>query len=105
MKRERDRISAQLDTLTQECGEARDVAQSQEHQLQEKLKQCQTRSGSVDGELSKCRSSLMEATGVESQCNSEVSPSGVGGGSEAGGMDGELSKCRSSLMEARISVQ
>lgn len=92
MQRERDRVSARLDTLTQECSEAKEVAQSKEHQLQGRLDQCQAGYGSVDGELSKCKSSLLEANSAKAQCSSEVSS--LGDGQRDGGIEGRTDRGR-----------
>lgn len=70
VKRERDRLSSQVETMTQECNDAREAAQSHEHQLQAecegRMSQCQEKARNLEGELSSCRASAAEA-------NSQVS--------------------------------
>lgn len=77
MKRERDRISSRLETLTQECGEARESAQSHERQLQVdcdgRVEQCQARARGLEGDLNICRGSLEVANSGATQCSNEVS--------------------------------
>ena len=76
MKRERDRYSSQLETLTQECNDARDTASRHEQQLQadcdRKHQQCVSQTGSLQGDLDKCKNSLREANSDIARSNQEV---------------------------------
>ena len=72
VKRERDRFSSQLETMTQECNDARETATRREQKLQAdcdvKLQKC----ASLRGDLDSCRNSLRGASSDNTQCNQEV---------------------------------
>lgn len=76
MKRERDRLSSQLDTVTQECSDARENALSNEQELQDvcnkRLEECSAGYGNLNNELSSCHSALTNANLGMSQCSSQV---------------------------------
>ena len=76
IKRERDRFSSQLETMTQECNDIRDTAARHEHQLQadcdHKLQQSAGQTSSLQGDLDNCKASLRGAKTDNAQCNQEV---------------------------------
>ena len=84
VKRERDRLSSQHDSLTQECNDARENAANREHQLQsdcdDRVTQCQTQASRTQTDLATCTRNL-EATNAEKiTCNNDVSWEGGRGG-------------------------
>ena len=88
VKRERDRLSSQHDSLTQECNDARENAANREHQLQsdcdDRVTQCQTQASRTQTDLATCTRNL-EATNAEKiTCNNDVSWEGGRGGREEG---------------------
>lgn len=76
VQRGHDRLSSQLDSLTQECSDARDVAQSQEQRLhvecQASVVQAQARNSQLQKDADSCRSSLAAASAGTSRCSDEV---------------------------------
>ena len=79
MKRERDRISFQLEALTQECSDARETAHQHAAQLQAdcttRMEDCQGRANQLNTQLTSCRASKTENGDLVTQCNEEVGTS------------------------------